>query len=197
MRSNNNMVRFGSRSFILTAALILILGCTISGTVAWMFTKAEPVSNTFTYGAIEIELTETDTKDDDDDEKTNTYSFTPGAVIAKDPLVTVKAGEESCWLFVKVSEGDTFDDYLEYQLAEGWKALAGEDGIYYREVAASDQDQTFEVLKGNVVTVKSSVTQEALDVLTAEDFPTLQFAAYAIQHEGVATAAEAWGLVEK
>ena len=211
MRNNNNdQVRFGSRSVILTAALILVLGTTISGTVAWMFTKADPVQNTFAYGELKIELTETDTKDDDDDRNTNTYSFTPEAVIAKDPLVTVKAGGEAVWLFVEVAESRNFSDFMEYEAAEGWTALAGYQNqsgfdangnkivssVYYRLVDAAIEDQHFPVLKGNVVTVKSSVTQEKLDVMKAEEYPTLDFKAFAVQQESVATAAEAWELID-
>ena len=210
MRSNKNPKRSGYRSFILTAALIIILGTAISGTVAWMFVKADPVSNTFTYGEIKIDLTETDTKDDDDDGLTNSYSFTPDAVIAKDPLVTVGAGGEDSWVFVEVAESRNFSDYMEYEVAEGWKPLDGHQNqsgtndagdaviisIYYREAAASAEDQSFPVLKGNIVTVKSSVTQEELDALTAEEYPTLDFKAYAVQQQEVGSAADAWELID-
>lgn len=193
--NNNNTMRFGSKAFILTAAIIIIVGCTISGTVAWMFVKADPAVNTFAYGDIKIEITETDTKDDDDD-KTNSYSFTPKAVIAKDPLVTVKAGHEACWLFVEVVESGNFDDYMEYRIADGWMPLDNESGVYYRKVAASDTDQKFTVLKDNVVKVKSSVTQADLDALTAENYPTLQFEAYSVQQQEVDDAKTAWSIVK-
>lgn len=191
---------FGSRSFILTAALIVILGGVISGTAAWMYIKSDPVHNTFTYGDMKIELTETDTGLDDDEKKeTNSYSFEPGAEIAKDPNVTVSAGSEACWLFVKVEESDNFDDYMEYAMAEGWKALdaASYPGVYYLEVTGSDEAQKFDVLKGNKVTVKDSVTQQMLDELSKDKYPTLQFTAYAAQKSELDTAMKAWQAVSK
>ena len=196
MNSNrNNLIRFGSKSFIITAALLIILGSAISGTVAWMFVKAEPVTNTFTYGDVKVELTETGTEDGDDDKNTNSYSFAVGGVVSKDPLVTVKAGTESCWLFVEAVESDNFDSYLEYTIAEGWKSLNGEPGVYYRKVTESDADQSFPVLEGNQVKVRSFVTQEDLDALTENDYPTLDFKAYVIQQAEVDSAADAWELI--
>ena len=87
------------RLFVLMLALVLVLGCAVGGTVAWLVAKTDPVVNTFTYGDINITLTET-TGDD--------YKIIPGVDIGKDPKVTVKAGSEACWLFVKVEEEGTF-----------------------------------------------------------------------------------------
>ena len=106
--------------------------------------------------------------------------------------VTVKANSEACWLFVKVTESTNLKDFITYAIAEGWTEL--QDGVYYREVSASDADQTFSVLKGDAVTVNSDVTKE---MLTAKDFanPTLTFKAYAVQKDNVASASDAWAKV--
>lgn len=192
---------FGSRSFVLTAAIIVILGGVISGTVAWMFIKSDPVHNTFTYGDMKVELTETDTNlDDDDKDETNSYSLKPDARIAKDPIVTVKAGTVDSWVFVQIDKSDNFDEYMTYSMAEGWKALDKEKypGIYYRQVAKSSEDQKIQVLEGNCITVKTDTTQEALDKL-AEDIeaeeaecPTLTFTAYAVQLSELDKVEDAW-----
>ena len=47
------------RLFVLMLALVLVLGCAVGGTVAWLVAKTEPVVITFTYGDINITLTET------------------------------------------------------------------------------------------------------------------------------------------
>ena len=39
-------------------AVTLLIGCAIGGTVAWLTDKTTAVTNTFTYGDINIELTE-------------------------------------------------------------------------------------------------------------------------------------------
>lgn len=87
------------RLFVLMLALVLVLGCAVGGTVAWLVAKTDPVVNTFTYGDINITLTETTGEN---------YKIIPGVDIGKDPKVTVKAGSEACWLFVKVEEEGTF-----------------------------------------------------------------------------------------
>lgn len=190
---------FGSRSFILTAAIAVILGGVVSGTVAWMYIKSDPVHNTFTYGDMTVELTESDTGlDGDEDDDTNAYSLTPDAEIAKDPVVTVTGGTEACWVFVKVEESDNFNEYMEYTMAEGWKALDADTypGVYYLKAAGSDTAQKFDVLEGNKVAVKDSVTQGMLDELEMDKYPTLQFTAYAVQLSEVDDPTDAWKVAE-
>ena len=79
----------------------------------------------------------------------------------------------------------------DYKMIPGWTELTGVTGVYYREAKAND---TFAVLKDNQVTVKTTVTNE---MMTANGFtaPTLKFTAYAVQKEGVASAAAAWELI--
>ena len=110
----------------------------------------------------------------------------------RDPTVTVKANSEACWLFVQVTESTDLKDFITYAIAEGWTEL--QDGVYYREVPASAADQTFSVLAGNAVTVKSDVTKEMLETAKT-DAPTLTFQAYAIQKDHFATADAAWAKV--
>ena len=194
----------------LLVAIVLSLGGVIGGSVAWLITKTSSVTNTFTYGDINIELKETDTQlDEDEDPNTNTYKMIPGQDIAKDPVVTVKAGSEDCWLFVEleksggtVSDGNascSFDSFLEYSMEDGWTELDGVQGVYYRQVSKSDTEQEFGIIKGDIVTVKSDVTKGMLNALDAggvDKYPALKITAYAVQRDGemeaVDTAAEAW-----
>ena len=78
-----------------------------------------------------------------------------------------------------------------------WKALDGVTGVYYREVAATDTDTTFSVLKDNKVTVKGTVTKDMMDSITKNNAnPTISFTAYAVQKENVKDAATAWDQVK-
>ena len=43
---------------IATLALVLIIGCAVGGTAAWLSSKSDSVVTTFTYGDINITLTE-------------------------------------------------------------------------------------------------------------------------------------------
>lgn len=174
------------KTLALVLALTLLVAGVVGGTLAWLTDRTAEVKNTFTVGDINIGLTET----------TTDYKMVPGNTIAKDPTVTVKANSEACWLFVQVTESENLDTFITYAIAEGWTALPGVDGVYYREVPASNADQTFPVLAGNAVTVKDTVTKE---MLTADGFtnPTLTFKAYAIQKAHFDTPAAAWAEVSK
>ena len=81
---------------------------------------------------------------------------------------------------------------MTYDMADGWTALPGVTGVYYREVAATTAATDFSVLKDNSVLVKDSVTKADLNALTRDTFPTLTFTAYAVQKDNVATATDAW-----
>lgn len=174
------------KTLALVLALTLLVAGVVGGTLAWLTDQTAEVKNTFTVGDINIGLTET----------TTDYKMVPGNTIAKDPTVTVKANSEACWLFVKVTKSENLDTFITYAIAEGWTALPGVDGVYYREVPASAADQTFSVLAGDAVTVKSDVTRTMLETAKT-DAPTLTFKAYAIQKDHFATADAAWAEVSK
>ncbi|MBR4117063.1 MAG: hypothetical protein IKK65_03190 [Clostridia bacterium] len=176
-------------------ALTLVCCFAIGGTIAWLVTETDPVVNTFTYGDINITLTETDTGDNDNNPNTNKYVMVPGHTITKDPKVTFKANSEDAWLFVKLEKTANFDDFMIYEIADGWTALQGVDGVYYREVSKVAQDTEFTVIKDDTVTVKGEVTKEMLNALDANgesDYPKLIVTAYAVQKANINTVAEAW-----
>lgn len=172
------------KTLALVLALTLLVAGVVGGTLAWLTDRTAEVKNTFTVGDINIDLTET----------TADYKMVPGNTIAKDPTVTVKANSEACWLFVQVTESENLDTFITYAIAEGWTKL--QDGVYYREVPASAADQTFPVLAGNAVTVKSDVTKTMLETAKT-DAPTLTFKAYAIQKAHFADANAAWAEASK
>ena len=183
------------KSLALVLALAMIVVCVVGGTLAWLTATTGSVTNTFTYGDINITLAET---------TGTSYKMIPGYTIDKDPKVTVLAGSEKCYLFVKVAESDNFDSFMTYDMAAGWTQLkdASENpvpGVYYRVVDTSTADQPFYVLAGNQVTVSGDVTKTMLNDLTEATQPTLTFTAYACQYNssnGTSfTAAEAWAKV--
>ena len=180
---------------------LLLVAAGVFGTLAYL-TGTDTVDNTFTVGNVKITLDEAKVTTDGtpvegaDRVKANEYHLLPGHTYTKDPTVTVKANSEACWLFVKVTESTDLKDFITYAIAEGWTALSGVDGVYYREVPASAADQTFSVLAGDAVTVKSDVTRTMLETAKT-DAPTLTFQAYAIQKDHFATADAAWAEVSK
>lgn len=190
----------GTKLFLMSMALALVLCTIIGGTVAWLIADTGPVVNTFTYGDINITLEETDTdKDGDDDPNTNDYPMVPGNPVTKDPKVTVLADSENAWLFVKLEKSANFDAFMTYEIAEGWTALDGVDGVYYRTVDKASEAAEFYVIKDNTVNVKGEVTKEmlnALDAGGASSYPTLTVTAYAVQRDSnITTAADAWAKI--
>lgn len=196
------------RGLVLVLALALIVGVAGGATFAWLTAKTDPVVNTFTYGDISIKLEET---------TGDSYKIIPGVDIKKDPKVTVKAGSEACWLFVKVEEENwpEFADgeganavrKVKYDIADGWTKGDGTSipaNVYYRTIdGAVTADTEFYVLKGKgndtyqngVITVSDTLTKKEISGISTKPTPKLSITAYAIQKDGMGTAAEAWATI--
>lgn len=207
--------------------LILVIGV-VGGTLACLTDKTETVTNTFTVGDINIDLQETWNTDTDNDRINDAWKgkMVPGTTLAKDPKVTVEAGSEACWLFVKVEKSTNLDSFISYSIADGWFPLVDTDndsiadnGVYYRIVPATIDNKVdgdgatiseavaFDVLANNNVTVKGTVTKGMMESLKAEGAtqPTLTFTAYAVQSDNLTDqnsdtkvdAQDAWILASK
>ena len=179
------------RGLMLVLALTLIVGVAGGATFAWLTAKSDTVVNTFTYGDISIELKESTGSD---------YKIIPGVDIGKDPKVTVKAGSEACWLFVKVEEEGTFvANKVTYSIADGWTKGDGTKipaNVYYRAVDAVKNDTDFAVLKDNKIYVSDTLTKIDISGISTTT-PKLSITAYAIQKDHFATADAAWAEVSK
>ena len=162
---------------ILASALLIV---SISVTLAILMDSSKTVVNTFTVGNVNIELTETTGTE---------YKLTPGVALFKNPVVTVKAESESCWLFVKIQKTADFDNFCTFEMQDGWTALLSNEGVYYREVQKASVDRSFDIIKNNSVLVKDTLTEEQLDSMSNQ---TLSFTAYAVQSDGIATPQTAW-----
>ena len=187
------------------AAIALVICCAVGGTLAWLTDQTASVKNTFTVGNIDITLTESEGVTSSNPQE-GTFKMVPGNTIAKDPKVTVVAGSEACWLFVKVEKSANFDSFLTYTMADGWTQLTKDkdgnditDLVFYRAVDATTAAAggAFDVLKNNQVTVKDTVTKAMMDNLTSSGatLPTLTFTAYAVQKDNIADEATAWAEV--
>ena len=175
--------------FLAMLALVLVIGCAVGGTVAWLVSKPEAVVNTFTYGDINITLGET---------TGSNYKIIPGVNIDKNPKVTVKKDSEACWLFVEVKEEGTFvPSKVTYSIDDGWTQGDGTRipaNVYYRSVDAVTADTDFAVLKDNKIYVSEELSKSDIQSITTQ--PKLTFTAYAVQKDSIATAAEAWANIQ-
>lgn len=182
-------------------ALVMVAGISVAGTLAYL-TSSDSVKNTFTVGKVAITLDEAPVDANGQETtgarvKTNEYKLMPGHEYDKDPTVHFKAGSEASYLFVKVENNiagaeSTEEGYknIATQITENeWTPLAGEEGVYYQEVAAntSDEDIDYPVFEG--FTVSGDLTN---DGLAAFNNKTVTVTAYAIQADGFNEAADAW-----
>ena len=176
-------------------AVALLIGGAVGGTLAWLTDETEAVVNTFTVGNINIDLTET----------TDDFKMVPGCTIDKDPVVTVKAESEDCWVFVKVEASKNLNDFIAYEVdANNWtqldvEGLSPTEKVYYCYAKDITADRNIKVLLNNQVTVKTTVTKEMMDALEGENkpLPQLNFTAYAIQMAGFDTPKAAWENLQK
>lgn len=188
MKHVANRRSVGSRTLVALLAVVLVIGCVAGGTVAYLIDKTTPVTNTFTFGDINIKL----------EENTTEYKIVPGVDIDKDPFVTVIGGSEKCYLFVKVEEKNWPVDAagnkkLTYEIAgaNDWQAVPGETNVYYQVVESQATNKVIPVLKGNVVHASTALTKN--DIVTDQSkLPQLIFTAYAVQYDAITDVAAAW-----
>lgn len=178
-----------NRRIALTICLILaIMLVSVGGTIAWLTANTAPVVNTFSVGDINITLTESENLD---------LKVIPGKTITKDPVATVVADSEDCYLFVKVVK-ENWNSKMTYAPAADWIKLEGvTDEVYYRHVDASDEDQAFDVLASDAINVSGGLTAAECEAMEAAA-PKMTFTAYAIQSNNLTTAdmVEIWGLAQ-
>lgn len=188
-------VSIKSAAILLT--LVLVLSIVIGGTMAWLMDKTDPVTNTFTAGNIEITLIETKKPDGtvvDAGVTDWSAQMIPGNTYEKDPVVTVIGSENAvdCYLFVKVEEVGNAQEYLNYTFTfdadAEWKKY-GEPTtvdettttIWYREVTASTDDQSWHLLTDDRVTVDGDAVTK--NNMTVAANAKLIFTAYAAQKD--------------
>lgn len=175
---------------ILIFACFVVLCMITNGTYAWLTSKTSILNSNFTHGNIKITINETE-------QDKVAYTMLPGKEIKKDPVVIVDKKSENCWLYIQIVKSDNFDEFMNYELVEGWILLDEDEGVYYRAVSKSSSNQEFMIIKDNVIKVKSDLTKEELNSLhESGNYPTLSVSAYAIQRDdkidALNTAENAW-----
>ena len=180
----------GKKLTMVLVAIILVLCCTIGGTLAWLKDTTGTVINTFTMGDVDIEISES---------TGNEYEIVPGKTEKKDPKVTVLADSEKSWVFVEIVEtnnyiksGETYttDTYVKWSVDTAWTLLSKTPDtetdtvtyVYYLVQNATTSKVSHSVLSGDSVSYSSDLTKAQLDALGSNK-PTLSFKAYAIQYE--------------
>ena len=180
------------------AVTVTCLCCVVGSTFAWLVARANPISNTFTVGNVDIMLS---------DQTAPHKIMVPGATYTENQTVTVLAGSEDCWIFVHAHEenwafvdtrdGNHSSDFISFDYAEGWTLLEDTIDVYYRKVTSSAESQAFPIIKNNTITVNPNTTKAQYDTINTDKLPTITFTAYAVQCIGFDTPALAWEEAKK
>lgn len=200
MKHRANRRRMSNKKFIailsvfVMLALTMVVGCAVDGTVAWLVSESESSVSTFTLGDINIKLT--------GESESQPLKIIPGVEIRRSLKVTVERNSEACWLFVKIegthwpaiqdTNGTAKVSYSVAGGTDGWTALSGHPGVYYREVSAEDAKTGVEYDVNGVVAVSKELTKADINSIASGTQPQLSFTAYAVQRDGIGDAATAW-----
>lgn len=190
--------------FISVIAAALVLCCTIGGTLAWLTSTSDTVTNTFTVGNIGIKLDEAKVGPDGKaltDEHAarviaNSYKIYPGGTFDKDPTVTVNASSDRCYVFVMVDNNlyignnsiVTFNnpDICWFQVGS---SLSGNRKLYAYSVSNTPTAVATSLTDTVLPPVFTSVTVDG-DAVTSQNInelntKTINVSAYAYQADGV------------
>ena len=188
-------------ALLVICAFLLVFG-SVMGTLAYLQMTTQTVTNTFTVGKVAITLQETYVDADGNTQTTTAgydkFKLIPGTTIQKNPVVTVVAGSEKCYLFVKVENGladieDESNTIKNQMQTNGWTQLNDGSDIWYQVVETSATNVAKHVFAS--VKISSNVTQDGAngtkDIDNYAD-ETIKVTAYAVQAAGFDTAAAAW-----
>lgn len=181
---------------ILAACLVVcLLATAVIGTTLAYFTDTKEVTNTFSSGNVTITLDEAPVGSDGQATTgnrvtTNDYKLYPGKEYDKDPTITVAAGSEDCYLFVRVVNGladleAAGDTTIAKQMENnGWTLVDGETNVYMQSGIYSAE--------ARAVVFETFTIDTAETATTLADAENVVITAYAIQAEGFLTAQAAW-----
>ena len=187
------------KTLTIVMAMVLVAAVAITGTLAYMSAQSGAVTNTFTFGNMSITLKESPV--DDNGKKVagdlvdkNDYKVIPGAEVDKEPIVTVNAGSENCWVYVGIQnnvlvDGDEVADYTNYIGADWEKvenaALDAKHVTVYKFKTVVENRDTDTQLPAVFTKVKfdgEKITLENKDSLNGK---TIVIKAYAHQSESL------------
>ena len=163
-------------------AAAMVIG---GGSFAYLQSQSNTVTNKFNTNIVEVSAGETDLKEDN----TKDYDIIPGKSDPKDPFVTIK-NTVPAYLFVTIN--DTTDGLVQYEVdTDSWKKLPGYEGVYYKVVEGSrDQDGNpvetkHYVLKDNKVDYSAALENKNMVNTdgTLKDGYALAFVGFGIQQE--------------
>ena len=188
-----------TKALMLVLCAVLLVTASVLGTMAYL-TSTDKVVNTFTVGKVAITLDEAQVDPDGTAVtpaarvKQNAYHLLPGHTYTKDPTVHVQANSEDSFIFVKVENGianyEAGTTIAAQIAANGWTALDGVENVYYKTYTKRAESTDLPVF-GSFTIADHADAADGWNNFSAETNVTVT--AYAVQQDGFASAAAAWG----
>ena len=182
---------------------LLLVTVSILGTLAYLTSETETVTNTFTVGNVTITLDEAKVdeygviKEGEDRVTANTYKLIPGHTYVKDPTIHVAQGSEKCYVFVKVENGISgieATSTIAEQLAKDstWVKIEENSGVYYYKDTVDARNKAVDVKTFESFTIKGDADFTNVKVDGTEGATAIKVTAYAVQADGFEDAPVAW-----
>ena len=193
-----------TKALMLVLCAVLLVTASVLGTMAYL-TSTDKVVNTFTVGKVAITLDEAKVNPDGTEAtpaervKQNAYHLLPGHTYTKDPTVHVQANSENSFIFVKVENGiasyEAGTTIAAQIAANGWQPLKDDKNVdvknvYYKTYTKSAEITNLPVF-GHFTIADHADAADSWNNFSAETNVTVT--AYAVQQDGFASAAAAWG----
>lgn len=182
-----------NRILLTAVAALLLVVMSVGGTLAWLKAETSPVVNTFETNNITIDVEESPLNTDGtlnttaDKVESNTYQLIPNVNLNKDPDVVVTTSVDA-YVFLMIDTtnwvGDALKNIVYFNVdTDVWTPVEGVDNVYYKEVSANDNEQTFGIIAGDIVYVTDALTEKNMPATNV----SVSFGACAIQKTGLAT----------
>lgn len=184
-----------TKFLLLSLCALLLIAATVCATMAYLTATTKTVTNTFTVGKVGITLDEAIVdvygRAADPTQRTdkgNTYKLIPGHSYTKDPVITVAADSEDCWLYAKIenpidsieAESSTIASQLS---TNGWTLIDEAKHIYaYKESVKANAK----------IPLFGTFTLDGSKAVDDFEGKSITVTAYAIQADGFETAKEAY-----
>ena len=160
-----------SKTIVLLIAVVALLAVAVGGTVAYLITSTDPVTNTFTPASISTEV-----KDEVDGKVKKNVTIKNTSDIPVYMRVAVVAN----WFDADGNIVDAWDDYSNLGVSSDW--TRGNDGYYYYQGTVK-ADVTVTLFESYTATVRPDGAHLEMDII-----------AQVIQAEPTTAVHDAWGV---
>lgn len=189
--------RYRGKLVLALFAMILTLCCLTGGTLAWLTSTIEPVSNTFVIGSISATSSDSTGVFNANSavaisNASDGITYVPGQVIEADPVITIAAGSEACYVFIHIDEENNSigeKKIVNWNLnnPDGiWTNVNGYDGYYYTclDKISDVEDKCFHLLADKKLTVNEELSKNDVTSMSAA-YPSFTISAAIVQAKNI------------